>query len=287
MRKQYENVTSSEDKKSSPLVSRRALLFGGAAAAIGGGAWWGMATYRPYVGKDNTIRVPYTATHQDATPIATSDAGQPVYQPSPDAEGGDEKMPVLDDYTLYAPEPAEPVHEPACEADANKITANIPAGLPAFGWSIPSLGVSTRLTPSGVQGGKMVLPITTDGSGIWYSPSNRISAAEGSTILAGHVNKQNYYLSPWGYLHRLKGCERVFVTDGEGKVTQWHVAQMYTVPQSQLTDIEDMWRRDGARSLWLVTCAGAQVGDDGASSYGNTFGFGYKYNLVVKCEPCI
>ena len=85
----------------------------------------------------------------------------------------------------------------------------------------------------------------------------------------------------------MKGCERVFVADGEGKVTQWHVAQMYTVPQSQLTDIEDMWRRDGARSLWLVTCAGAQVGDDGASSYGNTFGFGYKYNLVVKCEPCI
>ena len=76
-------------------------------------------------------------------------------------------MPVLDDYTLYAPEPAEPVHEPACEADANKITDNIPAGLPAFGWSIPSLGVSARLTPSGVQGGKMVLPITTDGSGIW------------------------------------------------------------------------------------------------------------------------
>lgn len=151
MRKQYENVTSSEDKKSSPLVSRRALLFGGAAAAIGGGAWWGMATYRPYVGKDNTIRVPYTVTHQDATPIATSDAGQPVYQPSPDAEGGDEKMPVLDDYTLYAPEPAEPVHEPACEADANKITDNIPAGLPAFGWSIPSLGVSARLTPSGVR----------------------------------------------------------------------------------------------------------------------------------------
>lgn len=284
MRNNRENIKDSEGTSEGRKISRRVLLFGGAAAVVGGG-WWGLSTYRPYVGKDNTIRVPYTAVHRDATPVATSDAGQAVYQPPADLEG--DKMPVLDDYTLYAPEPANEVHAPACEADANKVTSDIPANLPAFGWHIPSLGVSSSMTSSGVQNGRMVLPITTDGSGIWYSPSNPISATEGSTILAGHVNKQNYYLSPWGYLHRLKGCERVFVTDGAGKVTQWHVTEMYTVPQSDLTKVNEMWQKTGSRSLWLVTCAGSQVGNDGASAYGNTFGFGYQYNLVVKCEPCV
>ena len=284
MRNNRENIKDSEGTGEGRKISRRVLLFGGAAAVVGGG-WWGLSTYRPYVGKDNTIRVPYTAVHRDATPVATSDAGQAVYQPPADLEG--DKMPVLDDYTLYAPEPANEVHAPACEADANKVTSDIPANLPAVGWHIPSLGVSSSMTSSGVQNGRMVLPITTDGSGIWYSPSNPISAAEGSTILAGHVNKKNYYLSPWGYLHRLKGCERVFVTDGAGKVTQWHVTEMYTVPQSDLTKVNEMWQKTGSRSLWLVTCAGSQVGNDGASAYGNTFGFGYQYNLVVKCEPCV
>lgn len=280
-----DNVTEhpSEATGGSRKPSRRALLIGGG-VAVAGGLVGLLATYRPYIAKDNTIRVPYTVEHRDATPVATTDAGSPVYQPPADSEG--EKMPVLEDYTLYAPAPEVEVREAACEADASKITTDIPGNLPAFGWSIPSHGISASLTASGATGGKMVLPITTDGSGIFYSPSNPITATEGSTILAGHVNKRNYYLSPWGYLHRLKGCERVFVTDGHGNVTQWHVVDMFTVPQNQLTSLDKMWEKTGERSLWFVTCSGAQVGSDGDQGAGNTFGFGYQNNLVVRCAPC-
>lgn len=164
MRNNRENIKDSEGTGEGRKISRRVLLFGGAAAVVGGG-WWGLSTYRPYVGKDNTIRVPYTAVHRDATPVATSDAGQAVYQPPADLEG--DKMPVLDDYTLYAPEPANEVHAPACEADANKVTSDIPANLPAFGWHIPSLGVSSSMTSSGVQNGK------------WYSQSQLTVRASG------------------------------------------------------------------------------------------------------------
>lgn len=261
-------------------MSRRHLFAILGATALTGAGTYTAATYRPYIGKDSNIHIPYTATHRDATPVATTEAGKPVYQPPADTTG--DKMPVLDDYTLYAPEPAAEVKVNTCETGAS---SEIPSSLPPFGWSIPSLGISSTLVPSGAHNGKITLPITTDGSGVWYSNSNPIAAQEGSTILAGHVNKQNYYLSPWSYLHRLSGCERLFLSDGDGHVTQWRVTEMYTVLQSKLTSIEEMWKKDGERSLWLVTCAGEQVGDDGDSGYGNTFGFGYRYNLVVRCKP--
>lgn len=263
------------------LITRRQAVMGGTLglAALGLTAY---GFFRPQVGSDGVIRVPYTVQNRGATPVATTDAGEPVYQPPKDDVG--DKMPVLDDNTLYAPKPEVEVHAAVCEVDAAKVTSDVPANLPAFGWSIPTQGISSSLSASGSTSGRMVLPITADGSGIWYSKSNPITASEGSTILAGHVNRRSYYLSPWGYLHQLSGCERLFLTDGNGHVTQWHVTDMFTVPQDKLTEVQGMWDKTGDRSLWLVTCSGQQVGSDGATG-GNTFGFNYRYNLVVRCAP--
>lgn len=263
-------------------VSRRALLMGagvaGVSAVVGGGlVWW-----RPFVGSDGSVRVPYTAVHRDATPVGTSSAGEPVYQPAGDSEG--DRMQVLDDYTLYAPMPVEQVRDrKECNSQASAV---VPVGVPRFGWFIPDLGVGASVVPSGSSAGRLVLPVTSDGSGVWYERSNPLTTVEGSTILAGHVNRRNYYLSPWGYLHRLTGCERLFLGDGVGGVSEWCVSDVFTVPQSELGGVAGMWDKGGVRSLWLVTCSGRQVGEDGAGVSGSTFGFGYEYNLVVRCVPC-
>lgn len=271
-----------ESKGSGNKVSRRGLLIGASAAGVGAVVGGGLLWWRPFVGSDGSVRVPYTVVHRDASPVGTSSAGEPVYQPVGDSEG--ERMQVLDDYTLYAPMPSEQVHNRQdCNNKASGIT---PTGVPRFGWFIPDLGVGASVAPSGSSAGRLVLPVTSDGSGVWYERSNQLTAVEGSTILAGHVNRRNYYLSPWGYLHRLTGCERLFLGDGVGGVSEWRVSDVFTVPQKELGGVAGMWESEGARSLWLVTCSGRQVGEDGAGVSGSTFGFGYEYNLVVRCVPC-
>lgn len=271
-----------ESKGSGNKVSRRGLLIGASAAGVGAVVGGGLLWWRPFVGSDGSVRVPYTVVHRDASPVGTSSAGEPVYQPVGDSEG--ERMQVLDDYTLYAPMPSEQVHNRQdCNNKASGIT---PTGVPRFGWFIPDLGVGASVAPSGSSAGRLVLPVTSDGSGVWYERSNQLTAVEGSTILAGHVNRRNYYLSPWGYLHRLTGCERLFLGDGVGGVSEWRVSDVFTVPQKELGGVAGMWENEGARSLWLVTCSGRQVGEDGAGVSGSTFGFGYEYNLVVRCVPC-
>ena len=263
-------------------VSRRALLVGATAAGVGVVAGGGLVWWRPFVGSDGSVRVPYTAVHRDATPVGTSSVGEPVYQPAGDSEG--DRMQVLDDYTLYAPMPVEQVRDrKECN---NKASGFAPTGVPRFGWFVPDLGVGASVVPSGSSAGRLVLPVTGDGSGVWYERSNPLTAVEGSTILAGHVNRRSYYLSPWGYLHRLTGCERLFLGDGVGGVSEWCVSDVFTVPQKELGGVAGMWDSAGERSLWLVTCSGHQVGEDGVGVSGSTFGFGYEYNLVVRCVPC-
>lgn len=276
------NKKTTASNRSRNKVSRRALLVGATAAGVGAVAGGGLLWWRPFVGSDGSVRVPYTAVHRDAVPVGVSSAGEPVYQPVGDSEG--ERMQVLDDYTLYAPMPSEQVRDrKECN---NKASGIIPAGVPGFGWLIPELGVGTKVVASGSSAGRLVLPVTTDGSGVWYEKSNPLTATAGSTILAGHVNRRNYYLSPWGYLHRLGGCEHLFLGDGSGGVSEWCVSDVFTVPQSELGEVAGMWDKGGVRSLWLVTCSGRQVGEDGAAASGSTFGFGYEYNLVVRCVPC-
>lgn len=278
----HDYEVTSREAKSVRKVSRRALLVGATAAGVGVVAGGGLVWWRPFVGSDGSVRVPYTVVHRDASPVAVSSAGEPVYQPAGDSEG--DRMQVLDDYTLYAPMPVEQVHDrKECNSQASAV---VPVGVPRFGWFIPDLGVGASVVPSGSSAGRLVLPVTSDGSGVWYERSNPLTAVEGSTILAGHVNRRNYYLSPWGYLHRLTGCEHLFLGDGVGGVSEWCVSDVFTVPQKELGGVAGMWDRKGARSLWLVTCSGRQVGEDGAAASGSTFGFGYEYNLVVRCVPC-
>ena len=278
----HDYEVTSQGTKAARKVSRRALLVGATAAGVGVVVGGGLVWWRPFVGSDGSVRVPYTAVHRDASPVAVSSAGEPVYQPAGDSEG--DKMQVLDDYTLYAPMPVEQVHT---RQDCNNKASGIaPTGVPGSGWFVPDLGVGASVVPSGSSAGRLVLPVTSDGSGVWYERSNPLTAVEGSTILAGHVNRRNYYLSPWGYLHRLDGCERLFLGDGVGGVSEWCVSDVFTVPQKELGGVAGMWDSAGERSLWLVTCSGRQVGEDGAGVSGSTFGFGYEYNLVVRCVPC-
>ena len=132
------------------FVTRRQAVLGGTLglAALGLTAY---GFFRPQVGSDGVIRVPYTVQNRGATPVATTDAGEPVYQPPKDDVG--DKMPVLDDNTLYAPKPEVEVHAAVCEVDAAKVTNDIPANLPAFGRSLPTQGISASLSASGSTSG--------------------------------------------------------------------------------------------------------------------------------------
>lgn len=198
-------------------------------------------------------------------------------------------MGVTDTGLLFAPKPAQSFRDATCDY---KPTFQPPAEVNSLGtssWVIPKVHnnklepITSTVQLSGFDNEPVNLPTAPDG--ITYAPGAQLQDTAGAIIQAGHVNySDGKQLSPWGYLHKLSPCERVFEKDATGKTYEFVVTDLYTVPQHELENMDDLWRRDGDKALYLITCSGTSVGDDGTRD-GNTLLFDYEYNLVVKAKP--
>lgn len=207
---------------------------------------------------------------------------------------GRDSMGVTDVGLLYAPKPASEFRNADCPlypAGVNGTSADPPksVGARSAGWWAPSLRSKTQVvqgatvTPSGFSNNDVTLPAAPNG--IWYASGSPLSSNEGASILAGHINLNDGNLSPWGYLHRLDRCSHIYMNDEQGTRREFVVTGLYLVKQDELASHSELWRKDGDKKAYFITCSGNSVGTDGTREASSTFLFNYEYNLIVEGTP--
>ena len=207
---------------------------------------------------------------------------------------GRDSMGVTDAGLLYAPKPASEFRNADCPlypAGVNGSSAEPPksVGARTAGWWAPSLRSKTQVvqgatvTPSGFSNNDVTLPAAPNG--IWYASGSPLSSNEGASILAGHINLNDGNLSPWGYLHRLDKCSHIYMNDEQGTRREFVVTGLYLVKQDELASHSELWRKDGDKKAYFITCSGNSVGTDGTREASSTFLFNYEYNLIVEGTP--
>lgn len=207
---------------------------------------------------------------------------------------GRDSMGVTDVGLLYAPKPASEFRNADCPlypAGVNGSSAEPPksVGSRTAGWWAPSLRSKTQVvqgavvTPSGFSNNDVRLPAAPNG--IWYASGSPLSSNEGASILAGHINLNDGNLSPWGYLHRLDKCSHIYLNDEHGNRHEFVVTGLYLVKQDELASHSELWRKDGDKKAYFITCSGNSVGTDGTREASSTFLFNYEYNLIVEGTP--
>lgn len=119
-----------------------------------------------------------------------------------------------------------------------------------------------------------VLPVPEGvGEATWWGVD--LGAAEGATVLAGHVNWKGL-TGPFDELWRSAVGQEVTVVDTAGKAFRFKVSQVESVRKDALpTRAVELFGPRGGHRLVLVTCGGRWVGGD----------TGYEENRVVTATP--
>lgn len=204
---------------------------------------------------------------------------------------GRDSVGVTEKGLLYAPKPPTEFRNASCDLKPQQNGSEPPTALKnkSAVWWAPTLLSNTQVvqgaqvTPSGFSNNDVSLPAAPNG--IYYASGSPLSSNTGSTVLAGHINLNSGALSPWGYLHRLDKCDHMFLTDEHGERHEFAVTGIYLVKQDELSSHSELWRKDGDKKTYFITCSGSSVGTDGTQEVGNTFLFNYEYNLVVETTP--
>lgn len=204
---------------------------------------------------------------------------------------GRDAVGVTENGLLYAPKPPTEFRNASCDLKPQQNGSEPPKALKnkSAVWWAPTLLSNTQVvqgaqvTPSGFSNNDVSLPAAPNG--IYYASGSPLSSNTGSTVLAGHINLNSGALSPWGYLHRLDKCDHMFLTDEHGERHEFAVTGIYLVKQDELSSHSELWRKDGDKKTYFITCSGSSVGTDGTQEVGNTFLFNYEFNLVVETTP--
>ena len=204
---------------------------------------------------------------------------------------GRDTVGVTENGLLYAPKPPTEFRNASCDLKPQQNGSEPPKALKnkSAVWWAPTLLSNTQVvqgaqvTPSGFSNNDVTLPAAPNG--IYYASGSPLSSNTGSTVLAGHINLNNGALSPWGHMHRLDTCDHMFLTDEHGERHEFAVTGIYLVKQDELSSHSELWRKDGDKKTYFITCSGSSVGTDGTQEVGNTFLFNYEFNLVVETTP--
>lgn len=138
---------------------------------------------------------------------------------------------------------------------------------------VPALGVDTAVDPVGVESdGQMTVPAEVDRVG-WYR-FGPAPGAEGSAVLAGHVDSWDQGLGALAPLREAAVDDEVQVTDAAGTTTRWRVVSRELLEKEALP-LDTVFARTGAPRLVLVTCGGEYLPDLRS----------YRENVVVVAVP--
>jgi hypothetical protein len=141
---------------------------------------------------------------------------------------------------------------------------------------ISSLCIDAVMVPTHVVDDSLVIPDDVQQVGR-DTDSAALDAANGTTIVAGHVDNIRQGDGVFYFLHQVRPGAEIIVRNGTGTnaVTRWRVYKTAVVDKTALP--ADIWATTGPRRLILVTCGGALL----STSTGNA----YQDNVLVYATP--
>lgn len=190
---------------------------------------------------------------------------------------------------LFAPTPPHQFRDVTCD-----LTPKSEARPAHQSWTVPSItqfGTSSPLSASWNYSGWNNTPVIVPDAplGTAYASDAHLSDETGAVLQLGHVNYTSnpYAISPWGQLYQLGECAHIYQTDENGQTSEYVVTSLYTVSNYEFSTIDEYFRKDGPKTLYMVTCSGPYVGNAGfnTASGVNQINLGYAYNLVVEAVP--
>ncbi|MBA4085760.1 MAG: hypothetical protein C0493_12660 [Kytococcus sp.] len=155
-----------------------------------------------------------------------------------------------------APDPSVRVTQgedaPQSAAEARAGTRAADAETAATSLSIPAVGLSTRIEPQGLRGGK-VNP--SPGEVIWFTGYDRVQpGAKGTTVIAGHVISSGRP-DAFAALEQLAKGDGVVLGYPGGARLRFEVTSTRIVDKEALTTSEDVWGTNpDTRRIVLITC---------------------------------
>jgi sortase (surface protein transpeptidase) len=121
--------------------------------------------------------------------------------------------------------------------------------------AIASLDVDMPVEAVGVQDtGEMEIPERPSVAG-WYRFGKAPADAEGTTVIAAHVDDREYGVGPLAKLREAREGDEVAVTDADGTVTTYVTESVTYIPRAELP-VEELFTREGPRTLAVITCGG-------------------------------
>lgn len=129
--------------------------------------------------------------------------------------------------------------------------ARVPAGEPQV--SIPSLCIFAPLVPAKIVGGTLLIPSDVRLAGL-DTTSAPLDAAQGTTIIAGHVDNYSQGDGVFYFLSQAAPGALITVSVPGQAPTAWRVDQVSVADKTALP--AGLWSLTGPRRLVLVTCGG-------------------------------
>ena len=182
----------------------------------------------------------------------------------PPATAGAPVVEVLGTPSSPAPAPAVGTRDAAPESAAQPS--------PPVRVQVPALGVDSVVDPVGVApDGQMAIPDDVDRIG-WYR-FGPAPGANGSAVLAGHVDDRDQGLGALFPLRDAAVGDEIVVTDAEGTTTRWRIVSRELITKQALP-LDRLFTRSGPPRLTLITCGGPFLPEYGS----------YRDNVVVVAE---
>ena len=132
----------------------------------------------------------------------------------------------------------------------------ISASAPPARLEIPDLGIDVAVQPVGLDGQGQMDLFDDPAIAAWYRWGPAPASAEGSTVIAAHVDSLEYDLLPFARLKNAVAGTQIVVTDATG-ARYGYLVQSVEVTEKSEVDWTAAFDRAGPARLTLVTCGGA------------------------------
>lgn len=142
--------------------------------------------------------------------------------------------------------------------------------------TLDRIGVSAPIVDAAVINGVLTPPSLVSMVGIWLDGA-AMDAAEGTTLLAGHVNLVGQGNGALFNLALMQPGDLVHTSDAQGRASAWRVTAVVDRPKADGIEESVLDGPTGPRRLAVVTCGGDL-------SYANGVG-NYLDNVYLYAEP--
>ena len=167
---------------------------------------------------------------------------------------------------LPAADPRPPgVAERASDAPAS---SHAIGQLPPRTLSLGSIGIEAPIGVSTVPGGVLTPPEDVSTVGIWQDGA-ALDSAEGTTLLAGHVNMIGQGNGALFELALIQPGDIIHTSDDTGSPTAWRVSAVVERPKADGVEESVFSGPFGPRRLAVVTCGGDLNFANGIGDYEN------------------